>query len=83
MLEITGDDIAALNDEDLRTLIGRLCEAELRARNLTTSAVTWGGGGAELEGVAFFQHPHSPTSGAIRCHARNSIYKNLLPTKCD
>lgn len=43
MLEITGDDIAALNDEDLRTLVGRLCEAELRARNLTTSAVTWGG----------------------------------------
>jgi hypothetical protein len=43
MLEITGDDIAALNDEDLRSLIGLLCESELRARGLTTSAVTWGG----------------------------------------
>jgi hypothetical protein len=30
MFEVTGDDIAALNDEDLRTLVGRLCEAELR-----------------------------------------------------
>jgi hypothetical protein len=43
MFEITGDDIAALNDEDLRTLVGRLCESELRSRGLSTSAVTWGG----------------------------------------
>jgi hypothetical protein len=43
MLEITGQDIAALNDEDLRSLVGRLCEAELRAAGLTTSSVTWGG----------------------------------------
>ena len=43
MLEVSSDDIAALNDEDLRTLIGRLCEAELRSRNLPTSAATWGG----------------------------------------
>jgi hypothetical protein len=42
MFEITGDDIAALNDEDLRTLVGRLCEAELRRRGLPLSAVTWG-----------------------------------------
>jgi hypothetical protein len=39
--------------------------------------------GAELEGVAFFQDAQSPTSGAIRCHGRNSIYKNLLPTRSD
>ncbi|MCK1354230.1 hypothetical protein IVB56_25015 [Bradyrhizobium sp. CW7] len=43
MFEITRDDIAALNDEDLRTLIGRLCEAELRRKDLPVSAVTWGG----------------------------------------
>lgn len=43
MFEITRDDIAALNDEDLRTLIGRLCEAELRRKGLPVSAVTWGG----------------------------------------
>src|SRR4051794_15172926 len=43
MLEITGDDIAALNDEDLRSLVGRLCESKLRSRGLSTSAVAWGG----------------------------------------
>jgi hypothetical protein len=43
MLEITGDDIATLNDEDLRSLVGRLCESELRSLGLSTSAVTWGG----------------------------------------
>ncbi|MHC2313113.1 hypothetical protein ACVIHC_000159 [Bradyrhizobium diazoefficiens] len=43
MFEITRDDIAALNDEDLRTLIGLLCEAELRRANLPVSAVTYGG----------------------------------------
>ena len=43
MFEITGDDIAALSDTDLRTLVGRLCEAELRRHNLFTAAVTWGG----------------------------------------
>jgi hypothetical protein len=43
MLEITGDYIALLNEQDLRTLIGRLCEAELSRRVLPLSAVTWGG----------------------------------------
>jgi hypothetical protein len=41
MFEITGGDIAALNDEDLRALVGRLCEAELCSRDLSTAAVTW------------------------------------------
>jgi hypothetical protein len=43
MFEITGDDIAGLGDDDLRTLVARLCEAELRRRNLPASSVTWGG----------------------------------------
>ena len=43
MFEITGNDIAALGDEDLRTLVGLLCEAELRRQGLSASAVTWGG----------------------------------------
>ncbi|MEA2893499.1 MAG: hypothetical protein QOI05_4292 [Bradyrhizobium sp.] len=43
MFEITKDDIAALNDEDLRTLVGLLCEAEIRRAGLPVSAVTWGG----------------------------------------
>ncbi len=43
MFEITADDIAALNDEDLRSLVALLCEAELHSRGLSGSAVTWGG----------------------------------------
>lgn len=43
MLEITGNDISALSDIDLRSLIGLLCEAELRAHNISTAGVTWGG----------------------------------------
>lgn len=43
MFEITPDDIAKLDDTRLRELVGRLCEAELRNRGHSTSAVTWGG----------------------------------------
>lgn len=43
MFEITKDDIASLNEEDLRELVGRLCEADLQNRNLSTAAVTRGG----------------------------------------
>ena len=50
MLEITGDDIAALNDDDLRTLVGRLCEADLRQRHFPSSAVTWGGNQTAKDG---------------------------------
>lgn len=50
MFEITGDDIAALNDTDLRTLVGRLCEAELRRRGLSVSAVTYGGNQTAKDG---------------------------------
>ena len=51
MFEITPDEIAQLSDEDLRTLVGRLCESELRKRGLSASAVTWGG------------HQNSPDGG--------------------
>jgi hypothetical protein len=50
MFEITGDDIAALNDEDLRTLVGRLCEAELRKHGLPLTAVTYGGNQTAKDG---------------------------------
>jgi hypothetical protein len=43
MFEITGDDIAALSDDDLRSLVARLCEAEVRRQGLPASSVTWGG----------------------------------------
>jgi hypothetical protein len=43
MLEISSDDIARLSDEDLRSLVGQLCEAELRAQGLPPSGATWSG----------------------------------------
>lgn len=43
MFEITGEDISGLNDEDLRTLVAKLCEAELRRVGLPVSALTAGG----------------------------------------
>lgn len=50
MFEITGNDIALLNDEDLRDLVALLCEAELRHRSLPASAVTWGGNQTAADG---------------------------------
>ncbi|MEX0905942.1 MAG: hypothetical protein WD028_09490 [Balneolaceae bacterium] len=43
MLEITGNYIKELNDSDLRSLIGLLCEAELREQGIPTAGVKWGG----------------------------------------
>lgn len=43
MFEITPDDIARLDDEKLRAVIARLCEAELRRHGFGPSCVTWGG----------------------------------------
>jgi hypothetical protein len=43
VFEITPADIARLGDEQLRTLVGLLCEAELRGRGYSSAAVTWGG----------------------------------------
>jgi hypothetical protein len=50
MFEITGDDIAALSDTDLRMLIGLLCEADVRRHSLSSSAVTWGGNQTARDG---------------------------------
>ena len=43
ILEVTGDQIAQLTDTDLRTLVGYLCEREVRGHGHCPSAVTWGG----------------------------------------
>lgn len=43
LLEIVGEDIAALGDSDLRELIGLLCEADYRSAGLPTQGITWGG----------------------------------------
>ena len=50
MFDVTPDDIANLNDVDLRELVGRLCEAELASRGLSPAAVTWGGNQTDADG---------------------------------
>ncbi|MFA6163060.1 MAG: hypothetical protein WC685_06500 [Methylobacter sp.] len=39
MLEITGEDISNLSEEDLRSLVGLLCEADFSGK----AGITWGG----------------------------------------
>lgn len=43
MFDVTPEEIAELNDSDLRALVGLLCEAELERKGLSPSAVTYGG----------------------------------------
>lgn len=50
MFDITGQDISLLSDEDLRTLVGRLCEAELRRLGLSPLCASWGGNQNAVDG---------------------------------
>jgi hypothetical protein len=50
MFDVTPDEIAQLNDTDLRELVGRLCEAELARLGLSPVAVTWGGNQTAADG---------------------------------
>jgi hypothetical protein len=43
MFEVTADDVAQLGEKDLRELVARLCESELRSRGISAECVTWGG----------------------------------------
>lgn len=43
IFNVTGDNIHALNDTDLRTLVGLLCEADLTLQGIPTAGVTYGG----------------------------------------
>ncbi|MGE0278790.1 MAG: hypothetical protein AB7R40_25620 [Nitrospiraceae bacterium] len=43
IFEITDEQIKALTDADLRTLVGYLCEEDLRTQSYSPSAVTRGG----------------------------------------
>ena len=43
MLEIRPKDISELDDKDLRTLVGLLCEAQMHSQGISPAGVTWGG----------------------------------------
>jgi hypothetical protein len=71
MIEITGADISALGDEDLRTLVGLLCEADARLHGIPTSAVTWGG------------NQNAPDGGIdVRLNAPAGNATGFLPRLC-
>lgn len=68
MFEITGEDISRLNDEALRTLVAKLCEAELRRVGLPVSALTAGGDQNAPDGgidVRIALPPHDKTTDFI------------------
>ena len=50
MLELSGDHVQKLGDEDLRELVVRLCEAELRRNGLPVSSVSAGGDQCAADG---------------------------------
>lgn len=50
MLEITKSQIRALNDTQLRELVGRLCESELCRHGVPISSVSWGGAQTAVDG---------------------------------
>ncbi|MAU01474.1 MAG: hypothetical protein CL608_30405 [Anaerolineaceae bacterium] len=65
LLEITGEDIALLGDADLRSLIGRLCEADFQLAGLPTNGIIWGGhqdasdDGMDVTVHCDFEPPHN------------------------
>ncbi len=68
ILDITGDDIANLNDADLRTLIGRLCEADYQSAGISTKGILWGGNQDAKDGgidVSVETEVMLPTDGFI------------------
>jgi hypothetical protein len=94
MLEITPDHIAELADDDLRTICGLLCEAELARRGLPVSGVTWGGNQRAADGgldvrvslpagsaVADFV-PRSNTGFQVKCQdmPRAAILEEMRPS---
>lgn len=93
MLEITGDHVAKLNDEDLRTLVTKLCEAELSRCNLFISAVTAGGdqnapdGGIDIrvdlssESTVLDFIPRAKTGFQVKCSdmSRGKIIPEMCP----
>ena len=68
ILEVSDEDIEALTDAELRELVARLCCAELRAKGLPVSAVTWGGSQTDPDGgidVRVSLDPATKISGFI------------------
>lgn len=93
MFDITGQDISFLSDEDLRTLVGRLCEAELRRLELSPLCASWGGnqnaadGGVDVRVIlaesaplsAAFAHPNVVYQVKAEDMPRGKILAEMKP----
>ncbi|MBH2010951.1 MAG: hypothetical protein I8H71_14720 [Xanthomonadaceae bacterium] len=92
MLELTGTQVAKLDDTDLRELVRRLCEAELQRNNQPVASVTAGGnqtapdGGidvrVELPAPASLDFiPRSQTGFQVKCEdiPAAKIKKEMCP----
>ena len=78
LLDIAGDDIAALGDDDLRDLIGLLCEADYRMAGLPTRGITWGGNQDAKDGgldVVVRDTVSPPASGFVPRSKRASLLR--------
>lgn len=76
MLAITGNDIEKLNDKDLRTLIGLLCEEELEKNNISRKGVIWGGNqNARDDGVDVRVQLSSEINQDSFVPAKNTIFQ--------
>ncbi len=85
LLEITGNDIAQLNDTDLRSLIGLLCEADYQSAGLPTKGITWGGNQDAQDGgldVIVRDEVEPPVSGSVpRKYTGFQVKKPDMPPK--
>jgi len=93
IFEITPEDISQLNDTDLRSLVGHLCEAELSSSSDPISSVRWGGnqnaadGGLDVEVVLespplvpdFIQRKHTGIQVKKPSMARMAIINEMRP----
>lgn len=83
MIEITPQHIADLADDDLRTLVGLLCESELRSLGLPTSGVTFGGHQDAPDGgldVRVTLPPTTPIEGFVpRPETGFQVKKSKMP----
>ncbi|MCI5226354.1 MAG: hypothetical protein D3918_06785, partial [Candidatus Electrothrix sp. AX2] len=85
LLDITGDDIAQLRPDDLRSLVGLLCEADYRSAGLSTRGITWGGHQDAADGgldVVVSDTVEPPHAGSVpRRHTGFQVKRPDMPRK--
>lgn len=83
LLEITAEDIARLDDSELRELIGLLCEEDYRLAGLSTKGITWGGNQDASDGgldVVVRDEKSLPGNSYIpRSHTGFQVKKSYMP----